>query len=289
MSLTVIGDAFIDVIVPLQGDKPGETHHRKIITRCGGTATVAVQVSRLGGESKFVGKVGADVFGEYFRQNLRMNAVRDLLFTDNENATGICVSLSYPNGERTMIASRGANDFLQKEEVESCLGEIVNSTIVYFSGYSLLSEVTAGTVLYLMEKCRQQDCTICFNPGAPNLITENTIEVIHRFVDILILNLEEARRISGQDTIGEVSKSLGSTVDLAVITVGEGGCIVARGGKYLHVATEKVKGLDTTGAGDAFSAGFIFGKLGGLTDEKCAETGNLVALRWLKEAGEHIS
>jgi len=284
MSLTVVGDACVDIITPFGDYVPGETHHRQVITRCGGTASVAVHLARLGGEAKFVGKVGSDLFGEYFRQNLKSNAVQDFVSEDRSHPTGVCISLVHDNGERTMVASRGANDYLQRDEVEGRLEEIVSAGAAYFSGYSLLYGETAATVLYLMEKCRENNCVVYFNPGAPNLMRADFPELIRRYADALILNMEEARILGGCDDVSGIAGALSYAVDLAVITAGEDGCMLARGGEYRRIATEKTKVTDTTGAGDAFSAGFIYGKLEGMTDEESAGVGNRAALSWLREA-----
>ena len=289
MSVTVIGDAFVDIIVPVQGINPGETHHRKIITLCGGTANVAVQISKLGKESKFVGKVGDDAFGRFFSQNLSTNGVKDLTFVDGENPTGLCISLSYEKGERTMVANRGANDYLKKEEVRSCIDEITDSKIVYFSGYSLLSKRNAESILSAIEECHKQNCKIYFNPGAPNLIKEDFKEIIYDFVDVLILNMEEAKSMTKKNKLEEIVKSLNNMVNTVVITIGEGGCIVvSKGDEYLHVKTKKLYVLDTTGAGDAFSAGFIVGRLRGREEGKCARFGNNAALKFLSEKREAL-
>lgn len=283
MSVTVIGDAFIDMIVPVQGIKPGETHHRKIITLCGGTANVAVQIAKFGEQSKFVGKVGDDAFGRFFSQNLGTNGVRDLTFVDDENPTGLCISLAYDNGERMMVASRGANDYLKKEEIRSCIDEILDSKMVYFSGYSLLSRKSAESVLHAIEECYKQNCKIYFNPGAPNLIKGSFKSIISDFVDVLILNIEEAKNVTKKNKIEEIAKSLSDMVDTVVITMGNGGCIISKGDEYLYIETEKMDVLDTTGAGDAFSAGFILGKLKGREERKCARLGNETAANFLLE------
>ena len=283
MSVTVIGDAFIDVIVPAHSIKPGETHHRKIITLCGGTANVAVQIAKLGEESKFVGKVGDDVFGKYFKQNLITNGIEDLTFVDEKNPTGLCVSMIFDNGERAMVANRGVNDYLKKEEVRSCIGEITDSKIVYFSGYPLLSKRNAGSVLYAIEECYKQNCKIYFNPGAPNLIKEDFEEIIYKYVGVLILNMEEAKKMTEKNKIEEMLKSLNNMTDTVVITMNEGGCVVSKEERYVHVETEKLGVLDTTGAGDAFAAGFIVGKLRNLDNIECAKLGNEIAAKLLKE------
>ena len=289
MSVTVIGDAFIDAIVPAQSIKPGETYHRKIITLCGGTANVAVQIAKMSEESKFVGKIGNDAFGDYFRQNLRINRVKDLTFMDDENPTGLCTSLVYGNGERAMVANRGANDYLNKEEIRSCIDEITDSPIVYFSGYSLLSKKSAESVLYAIEECHKQNCKVYFNPGAPNLIKEDFKEIVQDFIDVLILNDEEAKKMTKKDKKEDILKLLNNMVDTAVITMGESGCILSnqngipKGDEHVHIETEKLDVLDITGAGDAFSAGFIVGKLRNMKDVDCARLGNEVAAKFLKE------
>ena len=89
-----------------------------------------------------------------------------------------------------------------------------------------------------------------------------------------------------KDKIEEIAKSLNNMVNTAVITMGEGGCIVSKGDEYLPIKTEKLDVLDTTGAGDAFAAGFIIGKLKGREDGKCASLGNETAANFLREKME---
>jgi len=285
MSVTVIGDAFIDIIVPAYDIKPGETHHRKIITLCGGTANVAVGIAKLGEKPKFIGKVGNDLFGRYFKENLKKEGVQDLTFIDNEHPTGLCVSMAYKKGERTMVANRGANDYLKKEEIRNCIDEIIKSKIVYFSGYSLLSKENAESILYAIKECHKQNCEVYFNPGAPNLIKEGFKKIIHHFVDILIMNMEEAKNMTGKNSVEDIVKSLNNLVNISIITVSDG-CIIQKGDKCIYIETEKLNVLDTTGAGDAFSAGFIVGRLKGEDEEECARLANKVAAKFLREKME---
>jgi len=283
MDVTVIGDAFVDVIVPIGYIRPGETLHKKIITFCGGTANVAVQVSKLGRKAKFIGKVGNDLFGNYFKQNLKKSRVQDLTFIDNQYPTGLCVSLCYSNGERAMIADRGANDQLKKEEIRNYIKEINSSEIVYFSGYSLLSKQTSKSVLYLINESKKKNCKIYFNPGSPNLIKSNFRDIIRQFVDILILNIDEAKKISRKQKLDAISNVLRDMVEIAVITLGKEGCIVIKEDKYAHIKTRKMDVTDTTGAGDAFAAGFIVGRLNNREVVDCAILGNKSSAYFLEE------
>ena len=279
--MAVIGEAFIDVIVPAWSIKRGETYHREIRIFVGGLANVAIEISKMGEEAKFVGKIGDDLFGKFLRQTLKQYGVKDLIFVDKILQTGLCISLVYENGERTMIADRGANDNLSIEEIESCIDEIKNSRIAYFSGYSLQRGETRESVLKCIKDCHEHGVEIYFNPGAPNLIKKDFREIIRNFVDVLILNEDEAKKLTrGGDTSFE---SLNELVDLAVVTKGKYGCTLIKNGNAVNVKTKEIKVQNTTGAGDAFSAGFIVGKLRGMDDIECAKLGNQTAARFLEE------
>ncbi len=283
MSVTVIGDAFVDVIVPAQGVKLGETYHRRMITSCGGMANVAVLISRLGERVKVIGKLGDDVFGKYLKQNLMEEGVEDLTFVDHENLTGLCISLVYADGERTMIADRRANDYLTKEEIEKCLDKIIKSSIVFFSGYSFISELTSDAILYAMNACHRK-CEIWFNPGAPKIIRSSFKGYIGDFVDVLILNLDEARVITGKYEVQDIAQDLRELVGLGVVTLGKDGCMVLSSEGCTHIPAQNISEVkDTTGAGDAFAAGFMAGRLRGFDLTECAKLGNGAAISFLKE------
>ena len=279
MLVTIVGDVLVDVVVPAAGVKPGETHHRHISVACGGTANTAIQLARLGEEVKFIGRAGNDPCGLYFIDTLKRNGVSTLISLDSEYPTGLCVSLVQADGERSMVASRGANDHWDKKEIKTYLDQIMKSRAVYFSGYSLL--YNSELILHLMEKCHRK-IEVWFNPGAPNLIKDYFQKVIQDFVDILILNLDEARAITGRDEMDEISTGLGKLVDLSVITLGEAGCVVVKGKEFVKIPAENVlESIDTTGAGDVFSAGFMAGRLRGLDELQCAELGHKAAADFL--------
>ena len=194
-SVTVIGDAFIDIIVPIQDIEPGGTYHRDILATCGGTATTAIQIARLGEEASFLGRVGSDALGKYFKENLKRNQVKDMTVVDNHR-TGLCIAVTYPNGERSMVADRGANNYLTGKNIENRLNTIFKSKIIYLSGYSL-AKMDTGETLPILKRCREHGCQVWFNPGAPNIITDSLRYTIRQFFDTLILNMEEAKALAG--------------------------------------------------------------------------------------------
>ncbi len=280
MSITVIGDALVDVVVPVHAIKPGETYHRNISVTCGGTANVAVQIAKLGEKAKFLGKVGNDALGRYFVENLEKNKVEALMLDDDGQPTGLCVSMVYEDGERSMVTNRGASDNWTKDGASVYLDQIVKSRFVYFSGYSLMNN--SDTILYLVGKCRG-NCEVWFNPGAPNIINDSFAKIVHDFVDVLILNLDEARSITKKSEIKEIVAELGKMVSLSAITLGREGCVVSTGKDWIQVAqSNPIENADTTGAGDAFSAGFMVGRLRGIDMTGCARLGNEAAASFLE-------
>lgn len=288
MGVTVIGDAFIDVIVPMPDLKPGETHHGRVITRIGGSANLALRISRLGEKVSFVGKRGNDPFGRYIRRNLRKSGVEDLTCVDPEKETGLCVSLVYAGGERAMIASRGANDSLNRQDIERNLGRIAGSKIVYFSGYSFASTTTSEGLLFAASACRDRS-EIWLNPGAPNTIRDPLEAFIKDLADVLVLNLDEARVLTAKHEVQDVVSGLKGIVGLAAITLGRDGCLVLTSEGHMHTpASYTGEVRDTTGAGDAFAAGFVVARLRGLGLTECAELGNKSAAEFLVETSEAL-
>jgi len=283
MSVTVFGEAFIDLIVPAWSINRGETYHRDIRVFVGGLANVAIEISKMGEEAKFIGKIGDDPFGVFLRQMLKQYGVKDIIFVDHVLLTGLCISLVYEDGERTMIANRGANDNLSIEEIESCIDEIRSSRIAYFSGYSLQQGKTRETMLKCIEDCHKHGIEVYFNPGAPNLIKEDFKEIIRNFVNVLILNEDEARKLARREDTN--FESLNELVDIAIVTRGKDGCTLIKNRKVVDVKTKEIKIRNTTGAGDAFSAGFIVGRLRGMDNIECAKLGNQIAAKFLRERG----
>lgn len=284
MSVTVVGDAFIDIIVPIHDVEPGGTYHREILTTCGGTATTAIQVARLGEEASFLGKVGNDTMGQHFKENLKRNQVGDMTVVDADHSTGLCISLVYRNGERSMIAYRGANDYLVEADVENQLDAILKSKIIYLSGYLLASPTNDEAIYTMLKQSREHGCQIWFNPGARNIITKSFRDIIQQFVDVLILNVDEAKYLTGKEKILEMATELERMVNSVVITLREEGCLLYKEGQSIMVGCEALDvAVDTTGAGDAFSAGFIVGRLRQMPDIESAQLAHQAAARFLKE------
>jgi sugar/nucleoside kinase (ribokinase family) len=282
MKATFIGDAFIDIAVPMQIGKPGDTSYRTLAMSCGGMANVAILASKSGIAARFIGKLGSDSFGFYIKDELKQAHVEDLSIMDKGSLTGICICLNHSDGERTLVAERHANDSLTREDLRNNLEDILDSKILYFSGYSFLSEEVFQSILDITKACHGK-CEIWFNPGAPNIIQHFFNNYISKYVDVLILNLDEAKAITGQQQIESIIEELKEIVNSGAVTLGGGGSIVFARNVCEQVEVRRMaKFRDTTGAGDAFAAGFMSGRLRRLSWKKSANIGNQAALAFLE-------
>ncbi len=283
----VVGDAFVDITIPipLENIAYGGVNTTKINIECGGTANVAVWLSRLGIKSSFFGKVGNDAFGRIFKEDLKNEGVVDLTTVGDNLQTGICICIIDKSGERSMIVDRGANDYIELMDVNRYLHEISKADLIYFTGYSLISRVTSKSIEYLIREI-SGDKTVCFNPGSYNIIGNKHRDIIKNHCDMLILNLEEARELTKMKDIEFILEDLESLVDIVVLTMGGEGCIVSNKDKRIMIPALRVENVvDTTGAGDAFSAGFLKGFVERLGLEECARIGHKVASEVIRRFG----
>jgi sugar/nucleoside kinase (ribokinase family) len=178
---------------------------------------------------------------------------------------------------------------LTVNEVERLREKIASSRIAYFSGYSFASQLTSDATMYAANACRGK-CEIWFNPGAPNTIQHFFKPYISDLVDVLLVNLDEAKVLTGKLGILEAALDLRELVGLAVITSGEDGCVVVTREDCIRVPVSQiVEAKDTTGAGDAFAAGFAVGRLRGLSLRECGRCGNAAAASFLKERSEALA
>jgi ribokinase len=283
MRISIFGEAFVDTIVPFYGTKPGETYHRTIKTYPGGLLNIALHLSRLGTNVNYFGKVGNDTNGKFVKRCMTKANVKINLFIDEKKPTGICVSLIDENGDRILIADRGANDNILKKEIDHFLTFNQQTEILYTSGYSLVNENSRELFQYLIQKSYENGTQIFFNPGSSNIINEKFREVIKNYIDVLILNLCEAQVLCQENSIEKIYEKIVAFSPTSIITLGGDGCSIVTEHGFNRLAVQRKQYLDTTGAGDAFSAGFMVAKSKGMSNLDSAKFANRIADEHLKQ------
>ena len=237
--VTTLGDLLLDVIVRLDGplvpgdDRPAETR----ATAGGQAANVAAWVSALGGDARFVGKRGTDDAGELVGAELRRHGVR--ISGPEEGRTGIVVSVA-ADGERTMASDRGSAPDLRADELER---KWFRCDVLHVSGYSLQREPIASACARAAELAREQGAKVSIDLSTWSGIDDSFRERVRALAPDIAFAGERER-----EEFGELATSW-------IVKRGADGVLVD-GVEHAAVAAEIV---DTTGAGDAFAAGFLVG------------------------------
>jgi len=294
IDLIVIGDAMVDVVLPLTDiedirslSQGGVTNTRMSISP-GGAANVAYYMSKLGGRTAFTGRIGDDYYGRLFADDLTNHGITANVSTDPNENTGVVHVLVFPGGERFFIDDRGANANLAYEDID--LNMVKSSRFVYFLGYSFQDELAIRSIIRAIDDI-SGDTRVVFNPGAPNLATrfrKEFIDTIREYVDIIILNEAEAKYLTQCDSNEDILSFLLTMTNIVALTRGELGSIVASKNEMHFIEAPLVEPVDTTGAGDAYSAGLIYGLRQGWDLRKAGGSASKIASRVVTYLGARV-
>ncbi len=260
--IIILGDIITDIIAcqTEPSVRASDTRTRIDIRAGGSAANLATWLATLGFEVHFVGRVGQDAFGFYHEQELRKFGVIPHLSFDPLLSTGTIVALiEFATGERHFLTDRGANQNLSMSDFPWEL--FSRPGCFHLSGYSLLEEQTRLVALRCLEKARQEGMLISVDPSSTSLLREIGPA---RFLDwtrgtqLCFPNLEEGQLLSGETDPTVVAMFLAEWYGEVALKLGAAGAIWAkRSEPLIMVPAFKVEVLDSTGAGDAFCAGFM--------------------------------
>ena len=254
-----IGDAALDVIVKMQTElHVGSDTSSQISMHGGGAAAnTATWLANLGHSVYFSCRLGNDAAGRAIAAEFDQWGIEYRKeFLTNEK-TGVVVVLVNNAGERTMFPDSGANSGIEEKN----LPPLVGFDAAFLSGYSLFNPLSTSGVLRMISMIKAANIPLIFDPASVGTMTsfgrERVLEMLS-VMDIAIMNDDEARFIAGKSELNDALESLTSLVPLVVIKTGSSGAIAQlRGDTLLESKTEAIAAIDTTGAGDAFAAGFI--------------------------------
>lgn len=272
-----LGDANVDLIasaesLPARGE---EILIRNLEMHAGGSAAnLAVAVSRLGVRSGFIGKVGDDLFGHFLIKHFRREGVNiSQLRISDEAPTGLVFCIITNDGERTMFTSRGVNVNLSPDEID--VEYIKGADVLHLSGYALLKDPQRSAALKALEAAKEGKLFISFDVGvlAP-MEVGNLARSISGSVNLLFLNELEAKWLTGASPRSAAEKLLKLGLEIVALKLGSKGCLVLTKEDRISVPAFVVKTVNSTGAGDAFNAGFLVGFMEGWNLEEIARFAN---------------
>lgn len=238
----------------------------------------------LGNKTGFIGKIGNDTVGEYYEKAL-INAGVTPYFLKTDGISGSCTVLISPDGERTMGTFLGPAPQIASAEIKEDILHAYHC--IYIEGYLLVNEeLVRGT----MQKAKKAGLKIALDLSNFNIVHAFRgllEEIIPQYVDILFSNESEAEAFTGLPA-HEAVKVLSEKVEIALVTLGKEGALVGSNGQVVSVTAEGGKPVDTTGAGDHFAAGFLYGHSVGATLEQSARIGSLLAGHIIDVIGAQI-
>ncbi len=307
--LAAIGNAMVDVIAPAsesflreQGLARGamslideaRAHSlygelsQAVEASGGSAANTAAGLASFGGKASFVGKVAADPLGEVFAHDIRATGVA---FTVpplvGGAATGRCLINVTPDGERTMCTFLGAGAMLQAQDVEA--ETIEDASVLYLEGYLFDPPGARAAFAKAAALARGRGRVIALSLSDAFVVERHRgalLGFIAGQVDIVFANEAEVLALFAGEGIEEALGRLAAMVDMAAVTFGAGGSMVLTGGERLSIAADPVgKVVDTTGAGDQYAAGFIFGLAQGRPLDACGALASMAAAEVISHYG----
>ena len=230
-------------------------------------------IALLGGQSGFIGKVGDDNLGQFYEEALLKAGVASYLIK-TEGPSGACTVFISPDGERTMGTFLGPAPTISPDEITEDV--LRNYDCIHIEGYLIVNE---ELVRETMKKAKRLGLKVALDLANYNIVNAYKgllEEVIPQYVDILFANASEAEAFTGLPA-QEAVKALEKQVHMALVTLGKDGSLIGSEGKFYHVDAEGGKPVDTTGAGDNFAAGFLYGQSVGASLVQSAQIGSMLS------------
>ncbi len=240
----------------------------------GGSAANTIHgLAKLGMKTAFIGSVGKDETGRFFEEDLKNSGITPILFY-SDTASGISNVMISPDGERTLGTFLGAAlelgpEMLSKENFEGY-------DILHVEGYLVQNHALLETILKL---AKEAGLKVSLDLASYNVVEDNLDflhDMVKNYVDIVFANEEESKAFTGKEPVGALD-DIARLTDIAVVKVGSKGSMVKQGETVTQIAPVKARAVDTTGAGDLYASGFLYGLANDLGFEKAGYVGSLLS------------
>lgn len=254
----------------------------------GSAANTVVGIAALGGRVQYLGKVRDDQLGSVFGHDLRATGViYDVEPADNGPSTGRCLILVTPDAQRTMNTYLGASVHFEPDDIDE--QAIRSASVLYLEGYLFDRPAAQDAFRRAAEIARSAGRRVAVTLSDPFCVERHRDafhDLLTSYVDLVFANELEALSLFRCDDMEEVAAGFAATSVTAAVTRSEKGSVVIDGGSRIEVPAEPVEQvIDTTGAGDLYAAGFLFGYSRGYDLERCARLGSIAASEVISHIG----
>lgn len=259
-----------------------------VIASGGSVANSMAGLASFGGKAAFVGKVAGDALGEGFKKAIQGLTVSfETPISEDGAPTATSMVLVTPDGQRTMNTFLGACVNLGPEDIDPTL--IQKSKVTYLEGYLFDPPRAKQAFMMAGQIAKQASAKVALSLSDSFCVDRHRksfIELIQSSVNILFANEDELRSLFKCEALEPAIKACAEVVEVVVVTRGEKGSVVGSGGQFIEVPAEPVKAVvDTTGAGDLYAAGFLYGYTQGLPMGDWGRLGSLAAAEVISHMG----
>lgn len=255
----------------------------------GSAANTLAGLAALGAKCAFVGQVADDQFGKVFAHDIRAGGMAyDTPARTGNPPTAQCLIFVTPDGQRTMNTFLGASQFLPASALDDAM--IASASVLYLEGYLWDPEEPRKAMRRAIAAARGAGRKVAFTLSDSFVIERHGDDfralIDNGEIDILFANEHELATLTGVEDFHEGIALVSAKVPTVVVTRSEKGAHAVSGQEHASVPAEPVaKVVDTTGAGDLFAAGFLFGHVRGRSLEQCLKLGAICAAEIISHYG----
>lgn len=257
----------------------------KFIASGGSASNTITGIAKLGIDTGFIGRVGEDFFGNYYKEDLEKYNVKSLLRICDEGS-GVATTFVSQDGQRTFGTYLGAAAGLTAEDLKS--EDFVGYDYFYIEGYLVQN---LDLIRKAVTLAKENGAKVVLDMASYNVVEASKdflLEIIPKYIDILFANEEEAKALCNADPESALD-IISGMVEIAVVKVGENGSWIKRGDEKVFVPALKVDCKDTTGAGDLYASGFLYGLIKQRSLKESGEIGTLLAGNVIQVMGPKMS
>jgi hypothetical protein len=251
----------------------------------GSCANTIVGMGLMGAHVSYAGRIGSDEMGEAYRHSLESACGQHALQVSPDHATGKCLSLITADADRTMLTDLGAS--VTMPGLETFDEDIRNAEMLHVTGYLLLGEPMASRCMEAIAIANQNEIHISIDLADPfvvNAVKDDLLHILDEFATVVFMNADEAQALLGCGP-SEAAARLADDVQHVIVKDGANGSFVRHGGREYKVGIHPTEAIDTTGAGDAYAAGYLYGLSKGWGPERCGDLGARVAALTVGQVG----
>ena len=277
-NLLVFGDLNMDIIgrVDAWPAPGGECLCPQLELHCGGVgANCALAIAPWGINVRLLGCVGQDRFGDLLLDTLRKTGVDvGSVQRSSRSLTGLLYINVTPDGQRTFFGSRGANQFMDPPQVPA--SSLLSSTAAHLAGYSFLNAGPEKIARQILRQFHSRGKWVSFDVGMEpsKRIPQKILRLLPQ-VDLLFVSSEEAAILTGQSNARKSFLQFQRAgAKEIVMKLGKRGCLISDGGILREIPSFAVRAVDSTGAGDAFTAAFLHARMRGWSTAEAALAAN---------------